>query len=175
MNFNKNNALLTVLLLIVFAAFSRLIPHYPNFTAVGALALFSGAYINKRWMGYVAPVFALFLSDIILGFHEGMIYVYAATLLIVFIGNKMLHGKVKTGSVALSSVTASVAFFVLTNFGTWAAGLLYPRDITGLVSCYVAAIPFFHSTLLGDLFYAGAMFGAYEFLLRRYPKLALQK
>ncbi len=171
----KNNALPAVLLMIVLAAFSRLIPHYPNFTAIGALALFSGAYINRNWLGYAAPVFALFLSDLVLGLHEGMIVVYAATLLIVFLGNTMLHNKVRTGSVASASVTASVSFFIITNFGVWASGYLYPRDVTGLVSCYVAAIPFFHSTLLGDLFFSGVMFGSYALLSKRFPNLAFEK
>lgn len=175
MNTTSNNGIKIILLLIIAAAFSRLIPHYPNFTAVGAIALFSGAYLNRNWMAYLVPLFALFISDIFLGFHEGMIAVYAATLLVVFIGNSMLNNKVRTVPVAFAAVLSSVSFFLITNFAVWLSGFLYPRDLTGLVTCYVAAIPFFHSTLLADLFYSAVLFGAYEILLKRYPNLALAK
>lgn len=175
MDTTKNHGIKIVVLLIIAAAFSRLIPHYPNFTAIGAIALFSGAYLNRNWMAYTIPVFALFLSDLFLGFHEGMIAVYAATLLVVFIGNYMLHNKVKTVPVALAAVVSSVSFFIITNFAVWMSGFLYPRDLTGLLACYVAAIPFFHSTLLGDLFYSALLFGAYELVLKRFPQFALQK
>jgi hypothetical protein len=41
---------------------------------------------------------------------------------------------------------------------------MYPRSFSGLMECYLLAIPFFRNTILGDLFYTGVFFGSYELL-----------
>ncbi len=69
---------LVVTLIIVFAAGMRLIPHYPNFTPIAAIALFGGAHLGKRWLAFAVPLAALLISDIFLGFHNMMIPVYLA-------------------------------------------------------------------------------------------------
>ncbi|MDX1666478.1 MAG: DUF6580 family putative transport protein, partial [Saprospiraceae bacterium] len=71
-----------------------------------------------------------------------------------------------------SSLLASVVFFLITNFGVWAGSPLYPPTAEGLAACYIAGIPFFWNTLLGDLFFTGALFGAFELLSRQVPALS---
>jgi len=156
--------------MILFAAFARLIPHPPNFTPIAAMALFGGAYFSKKWMAFLIPVAAMFLTDLIIGFHSTMWSVYLSFILIVGIGMIFIRKK-KAGNIILASVTASVLFFIVTNFAVWAAGLYYPKTFAGLVTSYVAAIPFFHYTLLGDLFFVGVMFGLYHLIVIRYPAL----
>jgi hypothetical protein len=156
--------------MILFAAFARLIPHPPNFTPVAAMALFAGAYFNKKWMAFLIPLTAMFLSDLVIGFHSGMWAVYLSLILITIIGMIFIKRK-KAGNIILASVTASVLFFIITNFAVWAAGIYYPKTISGLALCYTAAIPFFHYTLLGDLFFVGVMFGLYHLIVNRYPAL----
>jgi hypothetical protein len=68
-------------------------------------------------------------------------------------------------------LASSVLFFVLTNFGVWAFDALYPKTLEGLMACYVAAIPFFRNTLLGDLSYTVVLFGGFALLERRIPVL----
>jgi hypothetical protein len=152
-----------IFVLILAAVFSRLIPHPLNFTPIGALGLFAGAYIlNKRvWL---LPIAALLLSDLIVGFYEpvAMWFVYIGFALSVFIGRSLLSEKrtaFRLGGAALSSATL---FFIVSNFGTWLTGALYPMTIAGLVECYVMAIPFYGNTLLGDIFYVAVLFGIYE-------------
>lgn len=55
-----------VITLIGLAALSRLLPHPPNFTAVGAMALFGAAYLSPRWLGFAVPFAALWMSDLII-------------------------------------------------------------------------------------------------------------
>jgi hypothetical protein len=157
--------------MILLAAFVRLIPHPPNFAPVAAMALFGGAYFSKKWMAFLIPLSAMFLTDLILGFHSSMWAVYLSFVLIVAIGMVFIKRK-KIGNILLASVTASVMFFILTNFAVWASGLYYPKTLSGLAASYTAAIPFFHNTLLGDLFFAGVMFGLYHLIVHRYPSLA---
>ncbi len=156
--------------MIFIAAFVRLIPHPPNFAPVAAMALFGGAYFTKRWVAFLIPLAAMLITDLILGFHSAMWAVYLCFVLIVGIGMLMIKQK-KVSNIFLASVSASVLFFVVTNFAVWAAGLYYPKDLSGLAASYTAAIPFFHYTLLGDLFFVTLMFGSYELVKMKYPNL----
>jgi len=157
--------------MIFIAAFVRLIPHPPNFAPVAAMALFGGAYFSKKWAAFLIPLAAMFLTDLILGFHPTMWAVYISFVIIVGIGMLMIKQK-KVSNIFFASVSASVLFFVVTNLAVWAAGLYYPKDLSGLAASYTAAIPFFHYTLLGDLFFVALMFGSYELIRVKYPELA---
>jgi hypothetical protein len=160
--------------MIFIAAFIRLITHPPNFAPIAAMALFGGVYFNKKWAALLIPLLAMFITDLFLGFHSTMWAVYLSFVLIVGIGMLMIKQK-KVSNIFLASVSASVLFFVVTNFAVWAAGLYYPKDLTGLAASYTAAIPFFHYTLLGDLFFVTLMFGSYELVKAKFPKLVAIK
>lgn len=155
---------------VISAAFTRLIPHYPNFTAIGALALFGGAYFENRKEAFLVPFAAMLLTDFIIGFHPGMYAVYAAFALIVAIGFTLSKKRTVTG-VALASVSASVSFFVITNFAVWITGTLYAKNAAGLAACFAAAVPFFSYTALGDIFFAALLFGTYELVQIKIPSL----
>jgi len=166
-----NARILTLLTAILAAAALRLVPHPPNFTPIGAMALFSGAYLGRRGaVALVAPLGALFLSDLVLGFYRGMPTVYFSVALIVIIGWMALRrvSPIRVGGAAIAS---SVLFFVLTNFGTWLSSGFYPRTLAGLEACYIAAIPFFQNTVAGDLFYAAVLFAGFALLERTVPAL----
>ena len=160
--------------MIFAAAFVRLIPHPPNFAPVAAMALFGGAYFSKKWAAFLVPIAAMFFTDLILGFHETMWAVYLSFALIVVIGMLMLKEK-KIGNIFFASVISSVSFFIITNFGAWLSSGIYPKTTTGLVTCYTAAIPFFHQTLLSDLFFVGVLFGLYHLVKIKFPDLAESK
>jgi hypothetical protein len=167
----SNHARLTVLLsAIAAAAAMRLVPHPPNFTPIGAMALFGGAYLGRRWLAFVAPLGALLLSDLVLGFYHGQATVYFSVALIVMIGMAALQRRsaLRVGGAAIAS---SVLFFVITNFGMWLFSGFYPRTLAGLEACYIAAIPFFQNTVAGDLFYSGLLFGGFALLERSVPAL----
>jgi hypothetical protein len=164
-----------VLTLMIFAAaFVRLIPHPPNFAPIAAMALFGGAYFSKKWAAFIVPITAMFITDLFLGFHETMWAVYLSFVLIVVIGMLMLKEK-KVSNVFFASVISSVSFFVITNFGIWLSTLYYEKTGAGLAMCYTAAIPFFHQTLLGDLFFVAILFGLFEIVKAKIPSLAKVK
>jgi hypothetical protein len=164
-----------VLTLMVFAAaFLRLLPHPPNFAPIAAMALFGGAYFNKKSFAFAIPLIAMFLTDAIIGFYSYAWMVYLSFALIVFLGIVMLK-KVSVKKLIFASFTASVSFFVITNFGVWILGTLYPRTPEGLMASYTAAIPFFQNSLIGDLFFVGVMFGVYELVKQKVPALAKVK
>ncbi len=177
----KNNIYLISFFVIV-AALTRLLPHPENFTAIGAMALFGGAYFNKKSTAFLFPVAAMLFSDLILqfsyitgagstpGFHFSMPFVYVAFALTVAVGF-WVKKNIGFFRVLGGGLAASLVFFFVSNFAVWAEGY-YGFTIQGLISCYVAAIPFHRTNLIADFFYIGVMFGSFEYLKKTRPQLA---
>ena len=166
----NHSRIIAILTAILVAATLRLVPHPPNFTPIGAMALFSGAYIGRRGLAFAAPLGAMVMSDAILGFYEGFWVTYLAVALIVLVGWLALS-RVSVVRVAGAAVASSVLFFLVSNFGTWGLSGMYPHTLAGLSACYVAAIPFFQNTLAGDLFYATLLFGGFRVVELLVPRL----
>lgn len=166
------NQLFALILMVLIAAFSRLIPHPWNFTAVGAMALFGGAYFSSKKQSLLIPLAALLLSDLVIGFHSTMLFVYGAFLLTVLVGWTLRDSRTATRVGTLSLVTSSV-FFLISNFGVWISQGMYPMTGSGLMACYAAAIPFFGNQVLGDLFFSAVLFGGYELAKRYVPQFAV--
>ncbi|MGH9778649.1 MAG: DUF6580 family putative transport protein [Candidatus Acidiferrales bacterium] len=151
--------------LVLTAAAARLLPHPPNFTPIAAMALFGGAHFAaKRW-AFLVPLAAMFLSDLVIALHPLMPVVYGSFALIVCIGF-WLRTRRRRLPIAGAALASSLLFFLVTNFGVWALGSFYPKTTEGLLACYIAAIPFFRNTLLGDAVYAVALFGGFRLIER---------
>lgn len=174
---------------IIIAALLRLVPHLPNFAPIGAMAIFGGAYLSKK---YSVPVLivTLLLSDYLLLYvnpfspnwfnfktlypptaliHSTTLFVYGSFLANIFIGWLIVRFK-SVPTIIGGSLAASTQFFIVTNFGVWTTGA-YNRGIDGLVQSYIMGLPFFKYTVMGDLFYTALFFGGYEiifFLSRRF-------
>lgn len=150
-------------LLVIFVVASRLIPHPINFAPIGALGLFSGAYItNKRT--WLIPVLALFISDLFIGFYSPivMLSVYVSFAISAVLGRYALSSKRSVIRIGGAAVGSATILFVLSNFALWMTGLYYPLTIEGLTLCFIKAIPFYGYSLAGDLFYAAVLFSTYE-------------
>jgi hypothetical protein len=154
-----------VAVIIIVAAASRLVKHPFNFTPVVAMALFAGCYLQRRW-AIVLPLAAMLVSDYFIGFYDWQVMasVYVSIALAFFIG-WYLKNRVKWYGVIFAALASSITFFIITNFAVWAFFNWYPHTLSGLISCFALALPFFRNTLIGDLVYAGVFFGAYEFVL----------
>ncbi len=154
--------------MVLAAAASRLMPHPPNLTPITALALFGGATFSDKRAGFLVPLAALFLSDLVMGLYSGLWIVYGSFALIVCIGF-WLRTRRRIAPIAGATLASSVLFFVVTNFGVWALDSLYPKTASGLVACYVAGVPFFRNALAGDIGYAAALFGGLALAERWFP------
>ena len=165
--------------MILIATLTRLVPHPPNFSQVEAIALFGGAYYASRWLALAVPLVAMFVSDLALGLMNGGIYfdyfvsahflgIYACIALTTLMGFG-LRGRVTGGRVLGYSLLGSVLFFLITNA---ISSTTFCQ--AGLLSCYVAGLPFFQWTVLGTLFYAALLFGGFALLRQRVPQLQAQ-
>ncbi len=152
--------------LILVAALVRVVPHPPNFVPTVAMALLAGSYLERRLLAIAVTFAAMLLSDLALGLHASMAFVYGALALIVLLGGLLKRdcGVKHLGAAVFSS---SVLFFVVTNFGVWLVTGLYPLSLAGLLACFAAAIPFFGSSVVGDAFFAFLLFGAMRVVERR--------
>lgn len=172
-------------LLVFLTAFSRLIPHPPNFAPVSAMALFGAAYFSKKHIAIIIPIVAMWFSDLFINnvvygrffdsfvwFYSGFYWTYAAFIIIGFVGFALLK-KIKTQSLIIASILASTLFFIISNFGVWFSGTMYPNNFSGLIACYTAAIPFFKNTIMGDFVYCGVLFSVFEFAQYKIPTLKL--
>ncbi len=139
-------------LIILFLALSRLIPHAPNFTPLGAMALLAGACVKDLRVSLLIPLIAMLLSDAILGFHSAMIFVYGAVALIV-IGSHYWLKKLSLVSITLAAFISAITFFMVTNFGAWLSHDMYTHNVSGLIQAYIAGIPFFKNTLVSNLLF----------------------
>jgi len=164
----RNSRAIFLISIIISAALSRLVPHAPNLAPMTAVALFGGAYLSDRRLAFIVPLAALLLSDAILGFYEPsqMIAVYLSTGLAAAIG-LTIRNRRSVLRVATAAIAASLTFFAVTNFAVWAFGAMYPHNGTGLLQCFIAALPFFRNTLAGDLLYSALLFGGFALLERR--------
>lgn len=154
------------------------------FTPVGAMALFGGASFSEKWKSYAFPLLALFLSDIILMqfFHKeyasgllykGWIWNYASFALIVLLG-QLLIKKATVGNIVMGAIGAALIHFLVSDFGVWISGSTnfltgkpFTKDLAGITSCYVQAIPYMRYTLIGNLIYCTIFFGSFELVKRR--------
>lgn len=159
--------------MILAAAISRLMPHPPNFTPIAAVALFGGAQFSDKRAAFFVPLAALLLGDLVLGFHVLMPFVYGSFTLIVGLGFWVRRQR-SVGHIAVAALAGAVLFFILTNFAVWAMLDTYPKTAAGLVGCYLAGLPFFANTLLGDGFYNAILFGGLALAEHRFACLREQ-
>ena len=165
-----NIKILLITLVIFVISLTRIFPHPPNFTPILALALFGGAYLPNKKTAFLIPISAMFLSDLILGFHSQIYAVYGCILILSFLG-RTIQSKISILNLTITGISGSLIFFIVTNFSVWLGDNLYPLTLNGLIQCYVMAIPFFHNTLISTFIFLAILFTSYSFAEKKYQFL----
>lgn len=153
---------------IVAAALTRFLPHPPNFTAIGGMALFAGALIPNRWLSLLLPTLAMVVTDLFIGFHNTQWAVYLSFGLITMLGWTMRDQKNTLSKFIATSFISSVLFFLITNAAMWAVGfwtsepLMYPTTADGLVDAIALGLPFYSwNFMISQFVYGGILFGGF--------------
>lgn len=163
------------LLVIGVSALMRILPHPANIAPIAGLALFSGAKFDKK-AALLLPMGAMILSDIFLGFHATVPFVYGSFILIALIGRFLKKWSFQTLFVAC--ISSSLLFFFITNFGVWLTSSIYVKNLSGLMTSYLMGLPFLRNTIIGDLLYSFTFFYGFEYLtiiLNRFVFVRSQK
>jgi hypothetical protein len=148
----------------------RVIPHIPNLTPFGALILSAGSKNSYKSLGVL--FIALFLSDLVLGLHKTMMFVYIGFLISFFLGKILLKNSTFLKIVG-TTFLSSLLFFLITNFGSWITTSVYQKNIHGLMNAYAMGIPFFRNTLIGDLFYSMVVFYGIPYIVKQGNKILI--
>lgn len=164
------------LALATLGVVTRLIPHPPNCTAIGAVALFGAAIFPRLWQALLLPLAAMFVGD--LGLRVGFGMPFCDVTSYVCFGVTALAGRwflqqPSAAKLIFTTLGTSVMFFLASNFMVWANGTRYGHDLTGLAACYTAAIPFFRNMVAGNLLFSGLLFGMWELSRVAWPKVSL--
>ena len=144
---------------VLIAALTRLVPHPPNFAPITAMSLFAGAYFTRKQLAFIVPLLTMLISDLFLGFYTISIFVYLSFAVITWLGQQ------KNSVTPKLVLLGSVLFFLISNLGVWL--LYYPKTFDGLVSCFALAVPFFATSLLGDIFYSLILVFGFSAISRR--------
>ena len=145
--------------LILILALARLIPHPPNFTPIIAVAIISGYFFKNFNLSVLILLAAMLISDLFIGFYENIIFVYVSLIFITFIFHK-ISNKINFKNLFIYGFAGSAIFFVVSNFGVWALGspgvydTAYEKSLSGLIQCYILAIPFFGNTFISTLVFS---------------------
>lgn len=143
--------------LILAVAVTRFMPHPPNFSPVMAVALFGSAVFANRYLGLTVALVAMVVSDIFLGMHSTLPFVYGSMLLAAFLGFLLRENRTVL-KITVTALAGSVLFFVVTNFGVFIMQDLYAKNLQGLGECFAMALPFFQNSLAGDMLFTAVLF-----------------
>ena len=159
MSLHKLNPAFLISIVIILVAF-RFVPHPPNATPIAAMAIFAGATFTNRFLAYLVPLVVMLLSDLVLGLHSTMVYVYLAIAITVLLGGFL--NKVTILKVGVITISASVIFYLLTNFGAWLHHDMYTLNVAGLQQAYIAGLPFLRNALIANLIFTYLLFYGLE-------------
>ena len=174
-------------IIILLAAFTRIMPHPPNFSPMAAIGLFGAAHFAKKWQAFFIPLIGIWISDLVINnyvysisssnfvwFYSGFYWQYISYILIIFAGLFIFNRGISLTKTFGGMMSASGIFFLVSNFGVWAGGTMYPKNFSGLITCYAAGVPFIHNTIISDVLFTTVLFGTYYLLQVEYSSLKIK-
>jgi hypothetical protein len=188
--FNPRTALLFVFITAIAAIrvvfnLNYEISPLANFSPVGAMAIFGGAYFNRQWKAFAFPLLMLFLSDLVLhqtvykAYGNGILYggwywVYGAFALMTLAGRWLLR-KVTIKSFILAILVCVFIHWTVTDLEPWYGSNKFSQNLEGYIDCLIVAIPYEWRFLAATSVYGIILFGLFEWMQRRYSILKTSK
>ena len=182
---NLQTGILSIIILL--AAFTRIMPHPPNFSPMAAIGLFGAAHFAKKWQAFFIPLIGIWISDLVINnyvysssssnivwFYSGFYWQYISYILIIFVGLFIFNRAISLTKTVGGMISSSGIFFFVSNFGVWAGGTMYPKNFGGLITCYAAGVPFIHNTIISDFLFTTVLFGTYYLLQIEYSSLKIK-
>jgi hypothetical protein len=185
LKFNPRTAILLLFILIVtayrlFITFNSDVSSFANFTPIGAVALFGGAYFTNKFKAVLVPILALFIGDVFINynfyhkvvlFYNGAFWVYLSFVLMALIGTFIK--KVNVQNVVLASLASVLVHWLISDISPCVSGL-YPQTFDGYIQCLIMAIPYEKTMLMGNLVFGLIMFGGFELAKTKFPVLSVK-
>lgn len=150
---------------LILLASSRFLPHPPNFTNLIALSFYVPLLFGRKYIPLV--FFSFVITDLFIGFHKTIFFTWV-TVIVIGYTSVYFRGIIKDRVKGI--IVSLITFYILSNFGVWLSGM-YTYSISGLLNCYIAAIPFFGNTILSTIIYSSII----EMLLKHLRLDSLKK
>ncbi|OQP50893.1 hypothetical protein A4H97_03450 [Niastella yeongjuensis] len=179
---NPRNAILLIMILVTAAMRLFAINGYGPltvFTPIGAMALFGGAYFTGNVKPFAFPLLTLFISDLVLSFtvysqyrvgllYSGWYWTYGAFALMTIAG-KLIIRDITIKSIVIAVIVSTLIHWLVSDIG----GCLVENKFSFPVyyTRLITAIPYELRFLAGTAIYSTILFGAFEWLQRRYTSL----
>ena len=144
--------------IFIALAASRFVPHPANFTSLIALSFYIPIFFGIRFIP--AIILAFFLTDIFFGFHNLQLFTWGSVIFIGYL-SQYFYKNFKTRIVG--TFFASLAFFLISNFGVFALGS-YGYSFQGFLTCYYLALPFFTNTIVSTFIFSILIEAVYDVL-----------
>jgi hypothetical protein len=170
----------TLVSLVVIASLYRIFPNRPmGFAPQIAIALFAGSIIKHKKYSFALPILSMVISDglyqvlylnglsSIQGFYSGQALNYVLFAGLTVFG--FFINQTKVLQIALGSIAAPTAYFLLSNFFVWlgGGGFQHPKTAAGLMQTYMDGIPFYTNSVLATAFFTALLFGGYALLSQK--------
>ena len=175
-----------LIILSIILSIYRYIPHINNLSPISSIILLYPLINRNKIQNFTTIFVSLFISDLFINnvlyafynpvfvwFYSGFYWQYGAYVLVILLGIGLFKNNITLPKLVGSAIASSVLFFLISNFGSWLNNPIYTKDLAGLLTCYVAGVPFYQGTLLGDLFYSTILFVAYYVLQHKVSILKL--
>ena len=157
MNYLKGIIFLTTLLVL-----SRIIPHPPNFTPILAGIIFLPFIKRDIKFSVFVPIGGMLISDFIIGMHSLMLWTYGPIIILSLLS--YYFSNEKPSRIASLAIASPAIFYLTSNFGVWINSPIYTKDFSGLIQCYVNAIPFYANSAIACILFCSAFFLIKSFL-----------
>ncbi len=133
-----------------------------SFSPLTASLLFFGSRMPRKraWIPLVMTAGAdIVLTTVVYGYRLSPEHLFTWAWYAAVLGvGSLLDRNSSPLRLAVAAIASSVSFFIVSNFAVWASWEMYPKNLDGLVMCYVAALPFFRTAFVADLFYTAVLF-----------------
>ena len=176
---HSNLQFTTIFLFILIGSISRIIPHAPNVTPIGAICIFGASHFTKKSYAFFVPLIIIFLSDLFINniyyssgdfilFYNGVQWQYLSYVLIIIFSSFFLRPNLSFLKVGLTAISSSLIFFIISNFGVWVSSGIYQLNFIGFILCYFNALPFYFNNLLSFVFYSYVLVGTFYLFQKKF-------
>ena len=171
--FDIKNNLIIIVPIILLMIFFRFITIIPNFTPIISLILFLTLLVKNIRLCIFLIMFAQIFVDYYIGFYDSIFFVYRTYILLAILSHHFI-AEIKLIKILNASIVGPVIFYIITNFGVWFTMDLYSNTLSGLITCYVAGIPFLKTMILSTIIFSMTLFALFSLIKKNSAKTLSQ-
>ncbi len=144
----SNYIKITIGILIALSA-SRFMPHPPNFTSLLALSFYVPLIFGRKHI--LSLLICFLITDLFIGFHSITLFTWGSIALIGLTTKYFLNSRYQR---YLGVLSATMIFFILSNFGVWFVNYIHGIYNLSLIETYIIAIPFYGNSLISTIIFS---------------------